>query len=127
MFEKLADAVVVDAMASAAREEAAGCARRLAAIGELYARRAPEDDTDRQNWAIDGHANVVAEVSAALNISRGRAAGQRAHVRRLRPPGPVVLVADDGLALDDATPIRYLERVVAVHPHRKAADDLDDD
>ena len=76
MFEKLADAGVVDAMASAAREEAAGCARRLAAIGEFYARRAPEDDTDRQNWAIDGHANVVAEVSAALNISRGRAVGQ---------------------------------------------------
>ena len=60
MFDRLTDAGVLDAMASASRAENAGCARRLAAIGELYARRAPEDDVDRINWAIDGHANVVA-------------------------------------------------------------------
>ena len=76
MFETMTDVGALDAMASASREENAACARRLAAIGELYALRAPEDDVDRVNWAIDGHANVVAEISAGLNISRGRAASQ---------------------------------------------------
>ncbi|WP_372516621.1 HNH endonuclease signature motif containing protein, partial [Mycolicibacterium flavescens] len=45
-------------------------------MGELYARRAPEDEDERINWAIDGHANVVAELAAALNISRHRAASR---------------------------------------------------
>lgn len=76
MFDSLSDAAVLGEMSSASRDENAGCARRLAAIGELYARRAPEDDVDRTNWAIDGHADVVAEISAELNISRGRAASQ---------------------------------------------------
>jgi hypothetical protein len=60
MFESLDDAGVVDAMASASREENAATGRRLMAMGELYARRAPEDDVEKINWAIDGHANVVA-------------------------------------------------------------------
>ena len=72
MFESLEDAGVVDAMGSAACAENAACGRRLMAIPELYVRRAPEVDVDRINWAIDGHANVVAEISAALNISRLR-------------------------------------------------------
>lgn len=90
MFDTLTDAGVVDAMESAAREESAASARRLAAIGELYARRAPEDDVDRLNWAIDGHANVVAEISAGLNISRGRAAGQLLFAIPLRERLPKV-------------------------------------
>ena len=69
---------------SAACEENAACGRRLMAIGELYARRAPEEDVERITWAIDGHANVVAEISAALNISRGRAAGQLRYAIDLR-------------------------------------------
>jgi len=71
----------VDAMGSAACAENAACGRRLMAIPELYARRAPEEDVDRINWAIDGHANVVAEISAALNISRDRAPRTRALTR----------------------------------------------
>ena len=67
------DAGVVAAITVAARDQNAMCARELAAIGELYARRAPEDDVDRLNWAIDGHENVVAEVAAAPGVSRGRA------------------------------------------------------
>ncbi|MGE5695994.1 MAG: HNH endonuclease signature motif containing protein [Candidatus Sericytochromatia bacterium] len=39
-------------------------------------RRAPEDDDERFQWAIDGHENVVAEVSAALRMSRNRAVAQ---------------------------------------------------
>ena len=76
MFEGFDDAEVIDALGSSARDENAACARQLAAMGELYARRAPDDDVERINWAIDGHANVVAEISAAMNISRGRAASQ---------------------------------------------------
>lgn len=69
MFEGQTDADVVDAIAAAAREQNVQCARELAAIGELYARRAPVGDTERDQWAIDGHANVVAEISAALRIT----------------------------------------------------------
>jgi hypothetical protein len=90
MFESLEDAGVVDAMGSAACAENAACGRRLMAIPELYARRAPEEDVDRINWAIDGHANVVAEISAALNISRGRAAGQLRYAIDLRERLPKV-------------------------------------
>ena len=90
MFESVDDAGVVDAMRSAACEENAACGRRLMWMGELYARRAPEDEVDRINWAIDGHANVVAEISAALNISRGRAAGQLRYAIDLRERLPKV-------------------------------------
>jgi hypothetical protein len=65
VFESLEDAGVVDAMGSAACAENAACGRRLMAIPELYVRRAPEEDVDRINWAIDGHANVVAEIGGA--------------------------------------------------------------
>jgi hypothetical protein len=84
------DAGVVDAIAVAAHEQNAACARELAAIGELYARRAPEDDVDRENWAIDGHENVVAEVAAALGISRGRARGRLRYAIALRERLPRV-------------------------------------
>jgi len=67
---------VIDAITAASREQNAACGRELMAIGELYARRAPEDDEARICWAVDGHANLVAELSAALNISRGRAAAR---------------------------------------------------
>ncbi len=49
------DADVVDVIVDAARSQNAMCGRELVAIGELYARRAPDDDVDRLNWAIDGH------------------------------------------------------------------------
>ena len=84
------DAAVIDGLGSSAREENAACGRRMAAMGELYARRAPEDDVERSCWAIDGHANVVAEISAALNISRGRAAGQLQFAIALRERLPRV-------------------------------------
>ena len=90
MFEVLDDAAVIDRMEASSREENAACGRRLAWMGELYARRAPEDDVDRINWAIDGHSNVVAEISAALNISRGRAAGQLQWAIALRERLPEV-------------------------------------
>jgi Domain of unknown function (DUF222) len=86
----LDDAGVIDALGVVSREENAACGRRLAWMGELYARRAPEADTERTCWAIDGHANVVAEIAAALNISRGRAAGQLQFAIPLRERLPKV-------------------------------------
>lgn len=100
MSDQLDDTGVVDAIGSAAREENAACARRLAAIGELYARRAPEDDVERLNWAIDGRANVVAEVSAAYNVSRGRAAGQLHYAIALRERLPQVATVFGSGAID---------------------------
>jgi hypothetical protein len=61
VFDQLDDAGAVDAITTAARGQNAMYARELAAIGELYARRAPADDAERFNWAVDGHENVVAE------------------------------------------------------------------
>jgi Domain of unknown function (DUF222) len=83
-FVGVNDAGVVNVITDAARQQNAMCARELAAVGELYARRAPEDDVDRENWAIDGHENVVAEVAAALGISRGRARGRLRYAIALR-------------------------------------------
>jgi hypothetical protein len=83
-FVGVDDASVVDVITDAAHRQNAMCGRELAAIGELYARRAPEDDVDRENWAIDGHENVVAEVAAALGISRGRARGRLHYAIALR-------------------------------------------
>src|SRR6201991_4105214 len=100
MFESLGDARVVEAIGSAACEENAACGRRLMAIGELYARRAPEDDVERINWAVDGHANVVAEISAALNISRGRAAAQVRYAIDLRERLPKVAAVFAAGAID---------------------------
>jgi hypothetical protein len=90
MFDKLTDADVVDAITDAGRAQNVACARELAAIGEVYARRAPEDDAERFSWAVDGHENVVAEVAAALRISRGRARGRLRHAIALRERLPRV-------------------------------------
>ena len=94
------DAAVIDGLGSSARAENAAGGRRLAWMGELYARRAPEDDEERTCWAIDGHANVVAEISAALNISRGRAAGQLQYAIALRERRPKVAEVFAGGAID---------------------------
>ncbi|MCV7102698.1 HNH endonuclease signature motif containing protein [Mycobacterium palustre] len=90
MFEAMSDAAVVDAITDAGRAQNMASARELAAIGELYARRAPEDDVERFSWVVDGHENVVAEVAAALRISRGRARGRLRHAIALRERLPRV-------------------------------------
>ena len=90
MFDTLSDAGVVDVITEAARAQNVQCARELAAIGELYARRAPADDDQRCSWAADGHDNVVAEVAAALRISRGRAAARLQYAIALRDRLPRV-------------------------------------
>lgn len=68
--------LAVENIGAEAREENACGARRLFAIGQLYDARAPEDDTEKLCWAIDGHTSLVAEVATALALSRCRAAAQ---------------------------------------------------
>lgn len=90
-FSGVDDAGVVALIGVGAVEENAAGARRLAAMGELYARRAPADDTERTCWAIDGHENVVAEIGAELRISRGRARGQLRYAIHLREKLPALM------------------------------------
>lgn len=83
------DVELIDSMGEAARAESAAIARRLAAVGELYARRAAEW-ADRELWCADPFEAVAAEVSAAQNISRGRAGTQIRYARELRERLPLV-------------------------------------
>lgn len=94
MFEhtSCSDADLVDAMGVAAREESAAIARRLSAVGELYARRAAEW-ADRELWCADPFEAVAAEVSAAQNISRGRAGTQIRYARDLMERLPKIAAA----------------------------------
>ncbi len=63
--------------------ESAAIATRLAAVGELYARRVVEW-AERELWCADPYEAVAAEISAAQNISRARAGTQIRYARELR-------------------------------------------
>ena len=71
------DAAVVDAAAGWARVEAAACARKQAAMAELFCRRTGLDNSeDRDDWWIDPCAAVTAELAAAQGITPGLALAQ---------------------------------------------------
>ncbi|WP_165605461.1 DUF222 domain-containing protein, partial [Mycolicibacterium mucogenicum] len=91
-----AAAAAVDAITLATRQENAAGARRLGAIGDLWALRAPDDDIEKRYWAIDGYAGLVVEVAAALGISRKRAQAQvdRAVTLRTRLPKVAAIYAN---------------------------------
>jgi hypothetical protein len=80
MFEGVPAATVVAAIGDSARGENVACARRLAAIAELYERRQiPVDDGQgRELWRIDPWESVAAEVAAAQGITAA-AAGAELH------------------------------------------------
>lgn len=90
------DPEVVGAIGDWARGEAAAAARRLAAIGELVARRCSADDGDpdlvdpRSRWACDSWDATAAEVAAALGISNRRASSQMYLAQSLRERLPKV-------------------------------------
>ncbi|OBJ38966.1 hypothetical protein A5630_28360 [Mycolicibacterium mucogenicum] len=90
-----AAAAAVDAITLATREENAAGARRLAAIGDLWELRAPDDDIEKRYWAIDGFSGLVVEVAAALGVSRKRAQAQveRAVMLRTRLPKVAAIYA----------------------------------
>ena len=89
MFEGMSDVALIDAMGVASRSESAAVAQRMAAVGELDARRA-KDLAESIFWRTDPFEEVTAEVSAAQNISRARASGQIRYVRALRDKLPAV-------------------------------------
>ena len=74
MFDDGHAAGLIDEIGEAARAESAAIARRLAAVGELDALRMVEL-VQRRLWRTDPFEEVAAEISAAQNISRGRAGG----------------------------------------------------
>lgn len=90
------DAVVVGAVGGWAHSEAAAAARRLAAIGELVARRCPVEGADpdvvdeRSRWVCDPWDATAAEVAAALGISARRASSQMYLAQSLRERLPKV-------------------------------------
>lgn len=90
------DASVVGAIEGWASGEAAAAARRLAAIGELVARRCGVGDNDpdlvdeRSRWACDPWDATAAEVGAALGISARRASSQMYLAQSLRERLPEV-------------------------------------
>jgi hypothetical protein len=89
MFETVPDADLIDVMGEATRDESTAIAQRLAAVGELYARR-EQERAECKWWSIDATDAVAAEVSAAQNISHARAVGQVRYARTLRDRLPQV-------------------------------------
>ena len=71
----VADVELIEVMGEATRDESTATAQRLLAVGALYARRAVELAAWNRS-RIDATEEVAAEVSAAQNVSRGRAKGQ---------------------------------------------------
>ena len=89
MFEGVSEVDLIDVMGEASRDESTAIAQRLAAVGELYARRAVEW-AERNLWSADPVDAVAAEVSAAQNISHARAVGQVHYARTLRERLPAL-------------------------------------
>jgi hypothetical protein len=108
MFEDFTDAALIDAMDEATREESAAAARRFALIGQLDARRAREWE-ERSLWATDPYEAVAAEISAAQNISRGRASNQVHYARVLRDELPEVA----GVFATGAIDVRMVLTIIA--------------
>jgi len=73
----MSDVGVVDAIGESYRAENIACARRLAAVAELYDRRQipVEDGAGRELWRIDPWEAVAAEVAAAQTITAAAAGG----------------------------------------------------
>lgn len=110
MFETgVSDADLIDAMGQAVRAESMAVARRLAAVGELYARRAAEW-TERELWCTDPFEAVAAEVSAAQNISRPRAGSQIRHARELQERLPSVAVVFAAGSIDYRMVVTIINR-----------------
>ena len=63
-------------LVAGSRAENAACARKLAVMAELFARRTGLPAAERELWWIDPQAAVAAEMSAAVNVSQGMALHQ---------------------------------------------------
>ena len=72
----LSDAELVDAARGWVRVENAAGARKLAVMAEIFARRTGLAAGDREEWWLDPHAAVAAELAAAVNVSHAMALHQ---------------------------------------------------
>jgi hypothetical protein len=72
----LDDAALVDAASGWAQTENAACARKLAVMAELFARRTGLPAGEREDWWVDPEAAVGAELGAAQNVSTWMALAQ---------------------------------------------------
>ena len=72
----LSDAALVEAAGGWVRAENAACARKLAVMAEIFARRTSLPAGDRELWWVDPQAAVAAEMAAAVNVSHAMALHQ---------------------------------------------------
>ncbi|MDG4664061.1 HNH endonuclease signature motif containing protein [Mycobacterium sp. 236(2023)] len=98
---ELTAAELIDAAGVTGRAENAACARKLAVMAELFARRTGLAPEDRLDWWVDPDAAVAAEIAAAFGITQGLALHQtyRGVVLRVRLPKIGALFLD-GLISD---------------------------
>ncbi|MGC2655555.1 MAG: DUF222 domain-containing protein [Mycobacterium sp.] len=128
MFEAASDAAVVTAIGDSARAENMACARRLAAIAELYERRQiPVNDAQgRELWRVDPWESVAAEVAAAQGITAA-AAGAQLHVAiclHERLPKVAALFATGAMSYRTVSTI-VARTLLALDPDVLAAIDTD--
>jgi hypothetical protein len=92
MFEEFEGIALVQAIGDSARAENKACARRLAAIAELYERRQipVEDGQGRELWRIDPWEAVAAEVAAAQGMTSAAASAEMHNAICLRERLPKV-------------------------------------
>jgi hypothetical protein len=107
-LEDADDNLLVAAIAGWSRVEAAASARRLAAIGELVARRTRgRDAVNRSRWSCDYWDAAACEVGAAEQISHGMASSQMYLASALRERLPKVAA----LFLDGAITTRLVATI----------------
>jgi len=106
---------LVELMGDVQRAERAAAARVLLAVGRMFLRREAEEEFDaRASWRVDGWEGVAAEVSAALGISRHRAAAHiRTAVTLIEDLPKVAAVYADGL-VDTWVISRIVSRVFLI-------------
>ncbi|MUL84041.1 DUF222 domain-containing protein [Mycobacterium sp. CBMA247] len=120
MFDTDSDADLIDALSASSRSESAVIAQRLAVIGELDARR-EHDLAETFFWRTDPFEEVAAEVSAAMNVGRGRASWQIRHARALRDRLPKVAAVFANGAIDIRVVTAIINRTELVEEDSWAA------
>jgi hypothetical protein len=128
MFDEMTDAAVIDAIGVSARAENTACARRLAAIAELYERRQVpvEDGEGRELWRFDVWDAVAAEVAAAQCTTAGAAGGLLHYAVCLRERLPRVAAVFATGVIDYRTVRMIVARtLLAVEPEVMAAIDAE--
>jgi hypothetical protein len=120
------DATVVAAITGWARVEAAASARRLAAIGELVARRVQGASPERGRWSCDNWDAMAAEVGCAQRISHGMASGQMylAVALRDRLPRVGALFADGKISARLASTIVWHTDLIDDHDALRLVDKM---